>query len=88
MERLYKNLTILFYMLLLLGACTQKKIVIGVSQCCSGVWREKVNNEIRLAQYQYKNVDLLFTTAENDGQRQARQIDSMIQGRRIKYFIR
>ena len=31
-----------------------------------------------LAQYQYKNVDLLFTTAENDGQRQARQIDSMI----------
>ena len=32
MERLYKNLTILFYMLLLLGACTQKKIVIGVSQ--------------------------------------------------------
>lgn len=67
-----------FSMLLLLGACTQKKIVIGVSQCCSGVWREKVNNEMRLAQYQYKNVDLLFTTAENDGQRQARQIDSMI----------
>ena len=60
-------------MLLLLGACTQKKIVIGVSQCCGGVWREKVNNEMRLAQYQYKNVDLLFTTAENDGQRQARQ---------------
>lgn len=67
-----------FSMLLLLGACTQKKIVIGVSQCCGGVWREKVNNEMRLAQYQYKNVDLLFTTAENDGQRQARQIDSMI----------
>ena len=67
-----------FSMLLLLGACTQKEIVIGVSQCCGGVWREKVNNEMRLAQYQYKNVDLLFTTAENDGQRQARQIDSMI----------
>lgn len=78
MERLYKNLTILFCMILLLGSCTQKNVVIGVSQCCSGVWREKVNNEMRLAQYQYKNVDLLFTTAENDGQRQARQIDSMI----------
>ena len=78
MERLYKNLTILFCMILLLGSCTEKKVVIGVSQCCSGVWREKVNNEMRLAQYQYKNVDLLFTTAENDGQRQARQIDSMI----------
>ena len=67
-----------FSMFLLLGACTQKKMVIGVSQCCSGVWREKVNNEMRQAQYQYKNVDLLFTTAENDGQCQARQIDSMI----------
>ena len=78
MEKLYKNLTILFCMILLLGSCTQKNVVIGVSQCCGGVWREKVNNEMRLAQYQYKNVDLLFTTAENDGQRQARQIDSMI----------
>ena len=69
MERLYKNLTILFCMILLLGSCTQKNVVIGVSQCCGGVWREKVNNEMRLAQYQYKNVDLLLTTAENDGQR-------------------
>ena len=67
MERLYKNLTILFCMILLLGSCTQKNVVIAVSQCCGGVWREKVNNEMRLAQYQYKNVDLLFTTAENDG---------------------
>ena len=62
-----------FSMLLLLGACTQKKIVIGVSQCCGGVWREKVNNEMRLAQYQYKNVDLLFTTAENDGHHPVRK---------------
>lgn len=71
-------IVLLSSMLLLLGSCTQKNVVIGVSQCCGGVWREKVNNEMRLAQYQYKNVDLLFTTAENDGQRQARQIDSMI----------
>lgn len=71
-------IVLLSSMLLLLGSCTQKKMVIGVSQCCGGLWREKVNNEMRLAQYQYKNVDLLFTTAENDGQRQARQIDSMI----------
>ena len=71
-------IVLLSSMLLLLDSCTQKKMVIGVSQCCSGVWREKVNNEMRLAQYQYKNVDLLFATAENDGKRQARQIDSMI----------
>ena len=78
MKRLYRNLITLFCVALLLGSCTQKNVVIGVSQCGSGVWREKVNKEMRLAQYQYKNVDLLFATAENDGQRQARQIDSMI----------
>ena len=71
-------IVLLSSMLLLLGSCTQKNVLIGVSQCCSGVWREKVNKEMRLAQYQYKNVDLLFATAENDGKRQARQIDSMI----------
>lgn len=78
MKRINIILIVLLSSMLLLGSCTQKNVVIGVSQCCSGVWREKVNNEMRLAQYQYKNVDLLFTTAENDGQRQARQIDSMI----------
>ena len=74
MKRLYIILIVLLSMLLLLDSCTQK-MVIGVSQCSGGLWREKVNKEMRLAQYQYKNVDLLFTTAENDGQRQARQID-------------
>ena len=64
--------------LLLLTSCSERKVLIGVSQCCGGKWREKVNNEMRLAQYQYKNVDLWFTTAENDGQLQARQIDSMV----------
>ena len=53
MKRLYIILIVLLSsMLLLLDSCTQKKMVIGVSQCCSGVWREKVNNEMRLAQYQ------------------------------------
>ena len=78
MKRLYIILIVLFSSMLLLDSCTQKNVVIGVSQCSGGLWREKVNKEMRLAQYQYKNVDLLFTTAENDGQRQARQIDSMI----------
>ena len=62
-------IVLLSSMLLLLGSCTEKKVVIGVSQCCGGLWREKVNKEMRLAQYQYKNVDLLFTTADDDGQR-------------------
>ena len=82
MKSTYKCLfhlwVMMFLLVLALTSCTERKVVIGVSQCCSGKWREKVNNEMRLAQYQYKNVDLWFTTAENDGKLQARQIDSMI----------
>ena len=82
MKSTYKSLFHLWMMMFLLvlafASCTERKVVIGVSQCCGGKWREKVNNEMRLAQYQYKNVDLWFTTAENDGKLQARQIDSMI----------
>lgn len=78
MKRLYNILAILFCIILLLGSCTEKKVVIGVSQCCGGLWREKVNKEMQLAKYHYKNTELVFASAENDGQRQARQIDSMI----------
>ncbi len=63
---------------ILLTSCTGKKLQIGVSQCSGGIWREKVNNEMRLAQYQYNNVNLTFADAENNGKLQARQIDSMI----------
>ena len=78
MKRLYNILAILFCIILLLGSCTEKKVVIGVSQCCGGLWREKVNKEMQLAKYHYKNTELVFASAEDDGQRQARQIDSMI----------
>ena len=78
MKRLLKYMVILFCIVLSLESCSEKKVIIGVSQCCGGLWREKVNQEMRLALYQYKDIHLLFTTAENDGQRQARQIDSMI----------
>lgn len=86
MKRINIILIVLLSSILLLGSCTQKKMVIGVSQCCGGLWREKVNKEMRLAQYQYKNVDLLFATAENDGKRQARQIDSMI-ARKVNLIV-
>ena len=62
----------------LLCACSGRKTVIGVSQCCGGLWREKVNNEIRLALYQYKDAEAVFKSADSDGQRQARQIDNLI----------
>ena len=75
-----KKHTILYVVLLLLVlvSCSDRRTVIGVSQCSDDIWRQKVNREIKIGQYQYKNVDVVFASADNNGQRQARQIDSLV----------
>lgn len=65
-------------LLLVLVSCSDRRTVIGVSQCSDDIWRQKVNREIKIGQYQYKNVDVVFASADNNGQRQARQIDSLV----------
>ena len=72
-DRLYVVL-----LLLVLVSCSDRRTVIGVSQCSDDIWRQKVNREIKIGQYQYKNVDVVFASADNNGQRQARQIDSLV----------
>ena len=75
-----KKHIILYVILLLLVfvSCSDRRTVIGVSQCSDDLWRQKVNREIKIGQYQYKNVDVVFASADNNGQRQARQIDSLV----------
>lgn len=75
-----KKHIILYVILLLLVfvSCSDRRTVIGVSQCSDDLWRQKVNCEIKIGQYQYKNVDVVFASADNNGQRQARQIDSLV----------
>lgn len=63
---------------LFLASCTERKTVIGVSQCSNDIWRQKVNQEIRIGQYQYKDVDVVITSADNDAMLQVRQIDSLV----------
>lgn len=73
--------TLLYSVLLLLifASCSERRIVIGVSQCSDDIWRQKVNREIKIGQYQYKHVDVVFTSADNNGLQQARQIDSLVE---------
>lgn len=68
-------------LLLVLVSCSDRRTVIGVSQCSDDIWRQKVNREIKIGQYQYKNVDVVFASADNNGQRQARQIDSLVKAK-------
>lgn len=65
-------------LLLVLVSCSDRRTVIGVSQCSDDIWRQKVNREIKIGQYQYRNVDVVFASADNNGQRQVRQIDSLV----------
>lgn len=78
-----KKHIILYVILLLLVfvSCSDRRTVIGVSQCSDDLWRQKVNREIKIGQYQYKNVDVVFASAGNNGQRQARQIDSLVKAK-------
>ena len=78
-----KKHIILYVILLLLVfvSCSDRRTVIGVSQCSDDLWRQKVNREIKIGQYQYKNVDVVFASADNNGQRQVRQIDSLVKAK-------
>lgn len=69
---------ILLSLLLLCSCSRQPRYVIGVSQCSNDGWRKKVNKEMLIGQYQYDDVDIRFASADNDGARQSRQIDSMV----------
>lgn len=60
-------------LLLVLVSCSDRRTVIGVSQCSDDIWRQKVNREIKIGQYQYKNVDVVFASADNNG-----EIDSLV----------
>lgn len=71
-------LTIVLSCLCMFLSCGQRRYHIGVSQCSNDGWRQKANREIKIGQYQYNNVDVTIESADNNGQRQVAQIDSMI----------
>lgn len=62
-----------------LSACkrSDSRYVIGVSQCSSDEWRQKMNDEMLREALFYKNVRLDIRTAHDDNKRQAVQIDSL-----------
>ena len=66
--------------LLLLFSCTksEKSYKIGVSQCSSGRWREKVNSEMLAAQHLFEHHAIVSVAdAHDDTETQLRHIDSL-----------
>ena len=60
-------------------ACSERKeYVIGVSQCSEDIWRDKLNDELRMGTYLFDNVELRIASANDDDRRQIEQIDSLV----------
>lgn len=71
---------LLFFLLPLLLSCgsEKKRYVVGVSQCSEDVWREKLNEELRIAALYYNDVDLRISSANDDVQMQTEQINMFV----------
>ena len=78
--RLFHKLILLLMLPLFLscGGEAKKQYVIGVSQCSEDTWREKLNEELRIAALYYNNVDLRIKSAYDDVKLQTEQINSFV----------
>ena len=74
-----RNLLSVIFSVLLLTACGggKKSLVIGVSQCSDDIWRTKLNEELSLAAG-INDVRLVFSSADDDSQRQMAQIRKFV----------
>lgn len=62
------------------AACqpNEKRYLVGVSQCSSDTWRDKLNTELRIGSYYYNNLDVTIVSAHDNDQKQIEQIDSLV----------
>ncbi len=79
-ESLQMKSKILIVVVAMLASCSSEKTYkIGVSQCGTGQWRDKVNQEMLAAQHLYdENAEVTIACAYDDTDCQIRQIDSLV----------
>ncbi len=76
---LFKSaLLLLSVMFVACGSGDKKRYVVAVSQCSEDTWREKLNEELRIAALYYDNVDLRIKSAYDDVRLQTEQIDRFV----------
>ena len=76
---MHRYLSYLFLLLVCFSCSKSKpKYLIGVSQCSEDIWRNKLNDELRMGTYSYDGTELLFASANDDDQKQIEQIDQFV----------
>ena len=71
------------YLLILtaiMTSCSESKVKyrIGVSQCSQDIWRDKLNDELKMSTYLYDNVNLELVSADDNDQLQVEQINQFV----------
>ena len=81
-SRMKRNLHLIIYVafIVLLTGCAQqpRKFVIGVSQCSEDIWRDKLNNELKMGEY--LNDSLIVKLASSND-------NSVLQNKQVNQFI-
>ena len=53
---------------------SEKTYKIAVSQCSEDIWRNKLNEELKMGTYVHNNVELSFASADDSDEKQIEQI--------------
>ena len=76
----YLYLIIYIGLVLSLSACKQqpKKFVIGVSQCSEDIWRDKLNDELKMGEYLNDSIIVKLASSNDDNVLQNRQVNQFV----------
>lgn len=74
------HLIIYVAIIVLLTGCAQKprKFVIGVSQCSEDIWREKLNDELKMGEYLNDSLIVKLASSNDDNVLQNKQVNQFI----------
>ena len=76
----YLYLIIYIGLVLSLAACKQqpKKFVIGVSQCSEDIWRDKLNDELKMGEYLNDSIIVKLASSNDDNVLQNKQVNQFV----------
>lgn len=74
------HLIIYVAFIVLLTGCAQqpRKFVIGVSQCSEDIWRNKLNNELKMGEYLNDSLIVKLASSNDDNMLQNKQVNQFI----------
>ena len=76
----YLHLIIYMAFLVLLASCTRQpmKYVIGVSQCSEDIWRDKLNDELKMGEYLNDSLIVKLASSNDDNVLQNKQVNLFV----------